>query len=103
MTKEEEDSGFRVTDRRHFRETGELREDVPAEPEVKKERETPPRAAEPPPGTSPPRIDFPSYLISYYSQALIFLGEVPNPVTRAVEQDLEGVRHTVEILEMIQE
>ncbi|PYV08406.1 MAG: DUF1844 domain-containing protein [Acidobacteria bacterium] len=100
---EEEDTGFRVTDRRHFRETGELREDAPAEPQPKKERETPPRAAEPPPGTSPPRIDFPSYLISYYSQALLFLGEVPNPVTKVVEQDLEGVRHTVDILEMIQE
>jgi hypothetical protein len=115
MKKEEEEStGFRVTDRRHFSETGERRE-VAEEAEVKKQPEAAKRAVDPsakerpaeptvrerPPGSAP-RIDFPNYLLSYYTQALMFLGEVPNPVTNTVEEDLEGVRHTVEILEMLQ-
>jgi len=112
--KEEENSGFRVTDRRHFSETGERRQGA-EEAEPKKQPEPPKRPAEPaakerpaeppmrerPPGSAP-RIDFPSYVLSYYTQALMFLGEVPNPVTNTIEQDLEGVRHTVEILEMLQ-
>ena len=123
MSKEEENQGFRVTDRRLFRETGERREpDEEAKPKEPAKQPPPPakepRAAqepppseprapqqaapvEPPPGTSP-RIDFPSYLMSYYTQGLMFLGEVPNPMTNTVEQDLEGARHTIEILEMLE-
>jgi hypothetical protein len=106
---EEEPEGFRVTDRRHFRETGELRSEEPAAPE--REPEPPaaapagaPRAApaEPPPGTAP-RIDFPSYLMSYYTQGLVLLGEFPNPATNAIEQDLEAVRHIVDLLEMLRD
>ena len=106
---EEEPETFRVTDRRLFRETGEPRSEEPAAPEKGPEplaaapasaAGTPP--VEPPPGTAP-RIDFPSYLLSYYSQGLMFLGEVPNPMTNAVEQDPEGARHTIDILQMLQD
>ena len=119
MKKEnEEESGFRVTDRRLFRESGELREDASEHAEKASERpraaESPRAAAEPPraepspaaeepaPGTGR-RIDFPSYLLSYYSQGLMFLGEVPNPMTNVVEQDLEGARHTIDLLQMLQD
>lgn len=109
MTKEQEDSGFRVTDKRPFRENGELRQAEAAE-EKRKEPEsrkteaagTAPFMEEEPPGTGP-RIDFPSYVLSYYTQGLVLLGEVPNPITNKKEEDLEGARHTVDILSMLQE
>ena len=48
-------------------------------------------------------IDFPSYILSYYTQGLVLLGEVPNPYTNKKEEDPEGARHTVDILSMLQE
>src|SRR5262245_47573349 len=91
MPKDEvDDQGFTVTDKRMFREDGELRSEAAAseshasakEPRAK---ETPPQSAPPPsleepPGTGP-KIDFPSYVLGYYTQALVFLGEVASPVT----------------------
>ena len=109
MTKEQEDSGFRVTDKRSFREDGEPRQPDAAE-EKRKETESgkaeaagaAPFLGEEPPGTGP-RIDFPSYILSYYTQGLVLLGEVPNPITNKKEEDLMGARHTVDILSMLQE
>lgn len=104
MTKEEEDSGFRVTDKRLFRSDGELREPGP---ETAKKPETAPApekaapAVEPPPGTAA-KIDFPSYVLSYYTQGLVFLGEVPNPMTNTSEQDLEAAQQMIDILSMLQ-
>lgn len=107
MTKEQEDTGFRVTDKRSFREDGEPRQPGAAEekdsaPESKTTEtdETSPFLQEPDTG---PRIDFPSYVLSYYTQGLVLLGEVPNPMTNKKEDDLEGARHTIDILSMLQE
>ncbi len=101
MSKEQEDTGFRVTDKRAFREDGELRK-----PDAPKEEPDASGAApivgEEPPGTGA-RIDFPSYVLSYYTQGLVLLGEVPNPITNKKEEDLEGARHTVDILTMLQD
>ena len=109
MTKEQGDSGFKVTDKRLFRDDGE-----PRQPEVAEEKEkaaesrkaeaagTAPSMKEEMPGTGP-RIDFPSYVLSYYTQGLVLLGEVPNPMTNKREEDLEGARHTVDILTMLEE
>ncbi len=99
----EEDQGFSVKDKRLFSEDGKLREDVVEE--AQKEKEAKPRAAAPAPempGMGPP-IDFPSYILTYYTQGLVLLGEVPNPYTNKTEENLEGVRHTVDILGMLKE
>lgn len=101
MTKEQEEQGFRVTDKRGFNENGEPRipdsaKDVEKEPtgEAKASgQETPPR----------PAIDFPSYILGYYTQGLVLLGEVPNPYTNKKEEDVEAARHTIDILSMLEE
>ena len=101
MEKEPEESGFRVTDRRHFAEDGQPREDNPGtEP-----KEPAPSAAPLPEEASgeEPRIDFPSYVLSYYTQGLVLLGEVPNPYTNKKEEDLQASRHTIDVLAMLQE
>jgi hypothetical protein len=91
-----------VTDKRGFREDGEA-----CSPETpQKEEDTKPRtepkstvAEEPPPR---PPIDFPSYLLGYYTQGLVFLGEVNNPYTNKKEEDVEAARHTIDILTMLE-
>jgi hypothetical protein len=109
MSKEQEGQGFTVRDKRSFDEDGKPREGVAAE--GKKEQEAAkapadgPRAAAPEeavPGTGQ-RIDFPSYILSYYTQGLVLLGEVPNPYSNKKEEDLEAARHTVDILGMLKE
>lgn len=109
MTKEQESEGFTVTDKRAFREDGGLREDAPKEEDAKKSASEPFKviddvqaSQEAPPGTGA-RIDFPSYILSYYTQGLVLLGEVPNPYTNNKEEDIEGARHTVDILSMLEE
>jgi hypothetical protein len=103
MAKEEEDQSFRVTDKRLFDEEGKVREDVA---EDKRQQPEPPnasRAQAKPEERGLPRIDFPSYILSYYTQSLVLLGEVPNPYNNKKEEDLEAARHTVDILGMLQE
>ena len=109
MSKEQEDQGFKVSDKRAFDEEGKPREDAAQEarnkPEPEKVPGGKPRATapeEPPPGTGG-RIDFPSYILSYYTQGLVLLGEVPNPYTNQKEEDLEAARHTVDILGMLRD
>lgn len=108
MSKEEEDQGFRVTDKRLFSETGEPRPDA-AEPPQEKKSEPPPEARPTEAAGAGPEereagmIDFPSYVLSYYTQGLVLLGEVPNPYTQKKEEDAEAARHTIDILALLQE
>jgi hypothetical protein len=104
MDKEQEEQGFRVTDKRGFSDDGASRADAapenenanaaaPGTEEKSAQQEAPPR----------PPIDFPSYILSYYTQGLVLLGEVPNPYTNKKEEDVEAARHTVDILSMLQQ
>lgn len=111
MSKEqEEDLGFRVTDKRAFRaEPTAPQDSAPEEPKKAEkplfnvvEDSPPEEKREPEPGTGI-RIDFPTYVLSYYSQGLVLLGEVPHPHTNKHEEDLEGAQHMVDILAMLQE
>jgi hypothetical protein len=109
MSKDQEEQGFRITDKRLFREDGEPRQEDREDTGKESEGGAPAGAgfkpgasAETPPGTGA-RIDFPSYVLSYYTQSLVLLGEVPNPYTNKTEEDLEGARHTVDILGMLKD
>ena len=100
MTKEQEEQGFRITDKRGFREDGEMRTpDVSAGAPSSSTEKTPTEQEVPP----RPPIDFPSYLLSYYTQGLVLLGEVPNPYTNKKEEDIEAARHTIDILTMLEQ
>jgi hypothetical protein len=109
MTNDQDPQGFTVKDKRLFREDGAIREEAAA-PEPQKETDSDPLKIveepgpkqEPPPGTGG-KIDFPSYILSYYTQGLVLLGEVPNPYTNKKEEDLASSRHIVDLLGMLQE
>jgi hypothetical protein len=107
MTKEQDEQGFRVTDKRGFREDGETQtpetsnkaDEKPAgEPASSEESGSAEQGA-----SARPPIDFPSYLLSYYTQGLVLLGEVPNPYTNKKEEDVDAARHTIDILTMLEE
>ena len=107
MTSEQDSQGFTVKDKRSFREDGEARKEAeapqaPAGDEKFKVLDSSPPVEEAAPGTGA-QIDFPSYLLSYYTQGLVLMGEVPNPYTNKKEEDLEAARHTVDILSMLRE
>ena len=100
--------GFQVKDRRRFSETGEARPDAPPE--------TP--AAEPAPPASEPAVaaggaervtsadepvSFSTFLLGLSTQALLHLGEIPNPLTNAIERDLAAAKHVIDILGILRE
>lgn len=108
----DEPKGFQVRDRRRFTETGEVREDV-AEGE-RKEEEAPgtPEAASPGGETRQPfgpepgpaaQITLTTFLMSLSTQALMCLGEIPNPIDGKTETDLPAVRELIDVISMLQD
>jgi hypothetical protein len=111
MAKEEEKitegKGFTVQDRRRFSpETGEAREDAPEQPAAT----APHPAAEGEAGTQPqgreealPEINFSTFVISLSTQALVHLGEIPNPVSGKLEVDVPVAKQMIDILAMLKD
>lgn len=105
----DEPKGFQVRDRRRFTETGESREEgeEPARVEATEPAKdpfagaAPPRAEEPP--DEPIEITLSTFLMSLSTQALMCLGEIPNPLTGQTETDLAAVREMIDIISMLQE
>jgi hypothetical protein len=98
----EERRGFQVKDRRRFSESGEARPDAPAD----QPQTTLPPAPEP---VAPPSaleeepVNFSSFLLGLSTQALLHLGEIPNPLTGAVERDLGAAKHVIDILGILRD
>ena len=99
----EERRGFQVRDRRRFSDSGEARPDVAEETP-----EPPPRPAaaeSAAPGAAPADepVTFSTFVLGLSTQALLHLGEIPNPMTRALERDLGAAKHVIDILGILQE
>jgi hypothetical protein len=104
----EERRGFRVTDRRRFSDTGETRPQTAGEPAE------PAAAAEPAPPSAPERaaiaqpledeaVTFSTFVLGLSTQVLLHLGEIANPVTGAVERDLQAAKQVIDILGILAE
>ena len=50
-----------------------------------------------------PEINFSSFLLSLSTSALMHLGEVPDPVTQKVEQNLPLAKQSIDMLGMLRE
>ena len=108
---EGQESEIKVTDRRMFREDGQLRQDVePAEDSEEEvgERTEPPaaEAAEGPgfqrePIEEPEGVDFTMLLNAMAQPALLYLGEMAAPGTEP-EIDLERARMHIDLLQLLQ-
>jgi hypothetical protein len=89
-------SGFTVTDRRSFSESGESRPETPSPPPAAAPAGDFPTAAFPP-------VDFHTFVLSLGSSALLHLGEIENPNDGVSQKDLPLAKHTIDILAMLEE
>lgn len=96
--KGEEERGFTVSDRRR---SGRPKAEEPPKAPPPPRAEAPPEA-EPPPGEPPP-ADFQYLVIFLATQALLCLGEQPDPMTGKKERNIPGAKHTIDLLSVIHE
>ncbi len=102
----EQSKGFQVKDRRRFTETGDVREDAqkPEEPAASADAGEPDLPPEGPLHAHEPlEITLSTFVMSLSTQALMCLGEIPNPLTDKTEMDLDAVREFIDIISMLQE
>jgi len=101
----EEQQEFKVTDKRGFSEDGTPRPDAAsdANKEASAGKAAAAGAAQAAPKQERPPIDFPSYILTLYTQVMVMLGEVPNPVTNKKEEDVELARYHIDILSLLEE
>jgi hypothetical protein len=106
---------FKVQDRRRFSATGDVREDAAEESPSPSE----PSQVPPPPTSSEPQsasdthdassheaageITFASFVFSLSTQALVHLGEVPDPIDGTAHTNLEAARQIIDILAILAE
>ena len=114
---EQEEKGFVVSDKRLFRPSGERIADTKPTGSAEPETPTPPKqeaqpAAAAPPQTPPtdaaapqdlPPVDFASFVMMLTNNVMVFLGQVPNPLTQQPQVDLAQAQHTIDILMMLRE
>lgn len=107
MEEEKDQRGFRVTDRRRFSEAGESRGDEAGEAAARPEPPAATRPAEERPerprtvGEEP--VTFSTFVLGLSTQALLHLGEIPNPMTRTLERDLVAAKQVIDILGILRE
>lgn len=111
-----EGRGFVVSDKRLFSPSGDKIAD-PGTPETAESAAVPSRDMEGPAATAPPRtpqgeggapqepppLDFASFVMMLTNNVMVFLGQVPSPVTQQPQIDLEQAKHTIDIIMMLRE
>ena len=111
------ESSFKITDRRLFNEEGELRKDAPREAPPKAEPPKPaekaressrppkqsPRGSAPQDASEEPTIDFASFVLSLATSAMMHMGEIPDPVTGRPVESLPAARQTIDVLYILKE
>ncbi len=100
-----EGKGFTIQDRRRFSpETGEAREDTSAADEQPKAAsDKPPKRERDAGDETLPEINFSTFVISLSTQALMHLGEIPNPLSGKEERDVPVAKQMIDILGMLQD
>ncbi len=110
MEEERTDKGFKVKDRRIFRQDGERRvdfekkEEGPTRAPDKEASENQKREARQKDQQVPlPEINFSTFIFSLSSSALAHLGEIPDPVSGQKKVDLTLAKQTIDVLGMLEE
>ncbi len=106
MSEEDKDSprGFRVTDRRRFSEEGEatVADDSDAR-RTEPEPDPTSRAGTPASADSVEEpVTFSTFILGLSTQALLHLGEIPDPLNGQTETDLSAAKHVIDILGILQ-
>jgi len=113
METEEKGRGFKVEDRRRFSPEGELKpehrqsEAEPAPAQGTQKAEAPPHqekaAAHPEAHAAPSEMTFSAFIVGLSTQALVHLGEIPDPVTGKPSRDLPAAQQLIDILGLLQD
>jgi hypothetical protein len=111
-----EERGFVVSDKRLFTPSGEklpgtetpepVESEAPYSPEqAEAAAPRPPRTPKAEDGASQdlPSVDFASFVMMLTNNVMVFLGQVPSPLTQQPQVDLEQAHHTIDILMMLRE
>jgi hypothetical protein len=101
----EERRAFQVKDRRRFSESGEARPDAPEEreaPSAPKQAAGAGESVRPREAPDEP-VTFSTFVLGLSTQALLHLGEIPNPLTKGLERDLVAAKHVIDILGILRE
>ena len=113
---EQEERGFVISDKRLFSPSGQRITDAgppkaaPPESPPPHTQEEPAAAASPQTPTAEadtpqdlPPVDFASFVMMLTNNVMVFLGQVPNPLTQQPQVDLAQAQHTIDILMMLRE
>lgn len=115
--RDEDNSEFRVVDKRRFTEAGDVRESLHKEEVVQtrvspaesgqsdrfKTSAVPKDAAIQQDSEDTETVDFPSFIVSLATQALAFLGEIPNPENAERSVNIPAARQVIDIVAMLEE
>ncbi len=98
--KETEESGFTIQDKRSAYQSEEEIKQGDTQKETEQAKQQAQQSASEQEG--PFEIDFSTFVMSLTSSALYHLGDMPDPTTGQIEQNLPAVRQTIDILTMLQ-
>jgi hypothetical protein len=103
MIQEEKEGGrgFKVEDRRRFDDSGELKQEF-KEKEKKAEAGRTQQSAGAHREEPPPELSFSTFVMGLSTQALMHLGEIPNPADHETRPDFESAREMIDILGILQ-
>ena len=99
----EERRGFQVRDRRRFSDSGEARADVAEETPAPAPQPAAAESAAPRGASADEPVTFSTFVLGLSTQALLHLGEIPNPMTHALERDLGAAKQVIDILGILRE
>jgi hypothetical protein len=104
----EEESGFKISDRRRVSEEGGTRAGQPSAPESPKLEEAKSPPQEPQEEAKDPfaplsEITFASFIFSLGHSAFIHLGEEPDPISGTTRVSLPLAKETIDILTILEE
>jgi hypothetical protein len=99
-----EDKGYKVEDRRYLHKSEEEKAKIREEEAARQSGATAQEEAPEIPQDLPqPEITFSSFLISLSSSAFIHLGDIPDPATGEINQDLPLAKQTIDLLGVLRE
>ncbi|HXJ36319.1 MAG TPA: DUF1844 domain-containing protein [Candidatus Eisenbacteria bacterium] len=94
--------GFRVTDRRRFTDAGQERE--PGDETPGEGGAAPAGGPAGSPDSEPAEpVTFSTFLLGLSTQALLHLGEIPDPTSGQTERDLVAAKHVIDIIGILQQ
>ncbi|MGC8554532.1 MAG: DUF1844 domain-containing protein [Candidatus Acidulodesulfobacterium sp.] len=100
MPDKEGEKSFKVIDKRKISETEEIKEaknSEEAQPAEKAYENTAGTAADMPDFEA----DFATFIYSLNTQALLFMGKIPNPVSKKYEKDLGTAKYLIDTIDML--